>query len=228
MVLPSSRLSSASRSSTSAPVTRSRSPVGSSATIKRRVGDERARDRHALLLAAGELVRIVVHAVGEAHHVERGQHMRVALAAREPCQQQRQLDVLERGQHRHQVVELEDEADVRGAPVGELAFAQRGDVDAADLDAARSSACRCRRSGSAACSCPSRSAPSARRTRLPAPRGSRHRARGCAARRAGRPCSGRRIRIRTWVTTAPRQAARSASLARRRDLGARPQLLGRR
>ena len=33
---------------------------------QRRVGDDRARDRDALLLAAGELVRIVVHAVGQA------------------------------------------------------------------------------------------------------------------------------------------------------------------
>ena len=41
--------------------------------------------------------------------------------SRQRGEQQRQLHVLEGGQHRHQVVELEDEADVRGAPVGELA-----------------------------------------------------------------------------------------------------------
>ena len=43
-------------------------------------------------------------------------------ARRQPGQQQRQLDVLERGQHRHQVVELENETDVARAPVGELGF----------------------------------------------------------------------------------------------------------
>ena len=59
--------------------------------------------------------------------------------ARQRRQQQRQLDVLERGQHRHQVVELEDEADVRGAPVGELASRQARDVDAADARASRRS-----------------------------------------------------------------------------------------
>ena len=66
--------------------------------------------------------------------------------ARQRRQQQRQLDVLERGQHRHQVVELEDEADVRGAPVGELAFGQLRDVVARDAQLARRRACRCRRS----------------------------------------------------------------------------------
>ena len=37
-------------------------------------------------------------------------------------QQQRQLHVLRRGQHRHQIVELEDEADIGGAQRGEFAL----------------------------------------------------------------------------------------------------------
>ena len=89
---------------------------------QRRVGNERAGDRHPLLLAARQLVRTVI---------ARGRRVRPArapvstrspaLAARQRGEQQRQLDVVERRQHRHQVVELEDEADVRGAPRGEFA-----------------------------------------------------------------------------------------------------------
>jgi hypothetical protein len=44
---------------------------------------------------------------------------RGALGAAQRGQQQRQLDVLLRRQHRHQVVALEDEADVLGAPGGQ-------------------------------------------------------------------------------------------------------------
>ena len=43
-------------------------------------------------------------------------------------EQERQLHVLERRQHRHQVVELKDEADVPRPPVGELRFVERRDV----------------------------------------------------------------------------------------------------
>ena len=51
-------------------------------------------------------------------------------------QQQRQLDVLLRREHRHQVVELEDEADLGGAPLGERAAAELVEPLAADRDAA--------------------------------------------------------------------------------------------
>ena len=49
-------------------------------------------------------------------------------------QQQRQLDVALGGEHRQQVVELEDEADVLRAPARQLAARQRADVRAADFD----------------------------------------------------------------------------------------------
>ena len=45
---------------TSAPLVLSRLPVGSSARMQRRLGDQGAGDGHALLLAAGELGRLVV------------------------------------------------------------------------------------------------------------------------------------------------------------------------
>ena len=50
----------------SSAVCESRLPVGSSARISGLV-DQRPRDRHALLLAAGQLGRRVVHAVAQAH-----------------------------------------------------------------------------------------------------------------------------------------------------------------
>ncbi len=48
--------------------------------------------------------------------------------------QQRQLDVFERREHWHEIVELEDEPDMRRAPCREIALGQTRDVDAADLD----------------------------------------------------------------------------------------------
>ena len=51
-------------------------------------------------------------------------------------EQQRQLDVLERGEHRNQVVELEDEADVPRAPRRERALGQPADVGVADANRA--------------------------------------------------------------------------------------------
>ncbi len=97
----------------------------------RGVGDEGARDGHALLLAAGELVGVVLHAVREAHERERHLDPLAPFAARERGEQERQLHVLERVQHRHQVVELEHEADVGGSPVREFRFRELGDVLAA-------------------------------------------------------------------------------------------------
>jgi hypothetical protein len=42
-------------------------PVGSSASTQAGSRDQRARDRHALALAARQLRRVVVHARGQAH-----------------------------------------------------------------------------------------------------------------------------------------------------------------
>ena len=79
---------------------------------QRRIGDDRARDADALLLAAGELPRIVIHRAREADDAQRHLHALAAVCLRQLRQQQRQLDVARGGQHRQQVVELEDEADV--------------------------------------------------------------------------------------------------------------------
>jgi hypothetical protein len=75
-------------------------------------------------------------AVGEVDDLQRRFDMRAALLRVELGQQQRQLDILRGRQHRHQVVELEDEADIGRAPARQLTLAQALDVLAGELDLA--------------------------------------------------------------------------------------------
>jgi acyl-CoA thioesterase-1 len=84
------------------------------------VGNNRSGNGHALFLAAGKLAGEVVHAVGQANDAERGFHVLAPLGLGELGQQERQLHVLERGEHRNQVVHLEDEPHVARAPSGQL------------------------------------------------------------------------------------------------------------
>ena len=77
------------------------------------------------------------HAVCEPHHFESGLGVLAALAPGQGGQRKGQLDVLVGGEHRHQVVELENEADVARAPAGEFRLAQPDDVRAADQEFAR-------------------------------------------------------------------------------------------
>jgi hypothetical protein len=101
----------------------------------RRAGDERAGDGHALLLAARELGRAVAEAVGQADLLDEFvEPLRVRLAA---GQLERQGDVLGRGEHREQVEELEDEADVVAPQAGERGVVELGDVEAGDGHVAR-------------------------------------------------------------------------------------------
>ena len=97
----------------------------------RRVVRERPRDRHALLLAARELRRVVMAAVRQARP------RRAAPRARAPRagharDLHRHQHVLERRQRRDQVKELEDEADLLAAQPRERVLAERRDVDAVD------------------------------------------------------------------------------------------------
>ena len=74
---------------------------------------ERARDRDALLLTAGELGRPVRQPVAEADGVDHPIEPRlVGIAAGE---RHRQRDVLDRGQRRDEVERLEHEADLVAA-----------------------------------------------------------------------------------------------------------------
>src|SRR5207237_656430 len=102
----------------------------------RRIGDYRACDGDALLLTAGKLPRKVRDAIAETDDVERDARTFAALLLRELRQQQRQLDVLQRGEHRDQVVHLKNESDVPRAPRRERGLVEARDLFAVDDDAA--------------------------------------------------------------------------------------------
>src|SRR5436190_10456653 len=103
---------------------------------QRRIGDDRTRNRHTLFLSAGELTRVMRRAIDERDDIEGRHHVLAPLLLREIRQEQRQLDILECGEHRNQVVELENESDIPRAPGGERPLGQTADVGAADADAA--------------------------------------------------------------------------------------------
>ena len=103
---------------------------------QRRIGDDGARDADALLLAAGELTRIVLGAIGQPDDFQRDARPLSPLRLRQLRQQQRQLDVPLGRQHGQEVVELEDEADVLRAPLRELTAAQRAHWHAVHFDRA--------------------------------------------------------------------------------------------
>ena len=101
--------------------------------------DERARDRHALLLSAGELARLVVLPARQAHDGEAPPRLLLALPRRVTAVRvdQRQLDVLERRRAREQVEGLEDEADLPVADLRPLVAVELRDVHAVEKVAAR-------------------------------------------------------------------------------------------
>ncbi len=108
-----------------------------------RARDERARDRDALLLAAGELRGAVVEAVADADGVDQPvEPLAVGLA---PGDRQRQQDVLFGVQHRQQVERLEDEADPVAAQLGQALVVEPGQLDAVEAHRARRSGGRGRR-----------------------------------------------------------------------------------
>ena len=96
---------------------------------------EGARDRDALLLAAGELARVVAEPRAEADLLE---HRPRAGARIAPAGElERQHHVLVRRQRRHEVEGLEHEADVAGARLGAAVLVERRELDALEPDAAR-------------------------------------------------------------------------------------------
>src|SRR5262245_26608303 len=95
---------------------------------ERRVRYDGAGNRHALLLTAGQLPGLVLGPIVKTDQGERDLGMLTSLGRREIGEQQRQLHVALRGQHWEEIVELEHEADVGRAPLGE--FSTRELVDA--------------------------------------------------------------------------------------------------
>ena len=120
---------------TCGPVALSRFPVGSSAEQDGRVVRQRAGNRHALLFAARELRRIVMHAIAQPDFA----HERIRASSRvlHTGNLHRHEHVLERGERRQQVEELEDDPDLLAAEPGERLLAERRDVDPVEPDVAR-------------------------------------------------------------------------------------------
>ena len=93
---------------------------------------QRARDRHALHLAARQLRRPVVGARGEPHVFEQLPRALPPLGLRHAGFRLRQLDVLGGGQHRQQEEALEDEADLAQPQQAALAIRERRHVVASE------------------------------------------------------------------------------------------------
>jgi hypothetical protein len=95
---------------------------------------EGAGDGHALLLAARELRRVMVRAVGE---VDVFEELPPAFARPADARDlQRREDVFERRHRRDEMERLEDEAELAAAQGGQSVLAHRGDLLAVDEDAA--------------------------------------------------------------------------------------------
>src|SRR5579871_3891420 len=97
---------------------------------------ERARDRDALLLSAGKLVRPLMRMSGETDSLQQRERAAASLGGRHADQQQRVLHVLVGVQHRHQAEVLENEADVARPEIGESVIAKCGDGLSAHADRA--------------------------------------------------------------------------------------------
>src|SRR5215204_830344 len=94
--------------------------------------DERAGDRHPLLLAAAHLGRELVRLLGDADSFEGGERPPARLFGPHACDQEGQLDILHGGEDRDQVVRLEDEAHRLRPEAGALSVGHAGDGPAAD------------------------------------------------------------------------------------------------
>ncbi len=101
---------------------------------------QRARDAHALLLAARELARPVVAAVVQAQAREQLPRPRLARRAVGARVHRRHLDVAGGRQVLHEVVALEDEAEVLAPQLGQRVAVERAHVVARDRVAAAAGA----------------------------------------------------------------------------------------
>ena len=120
---------------------------------------QRTGDGHPLALAAGELVGPVVHAVGQAHPLQRRRGPVAALPPAHAGVHQRQLHVVQRGGPGQQVEGLEHEADLAVPYPGERVVAEPRDFLAVEPVLARRWAYRGSRAGSSSWTCRSPTGP---------------------------------------------------------------------
>jgi hypothetical protein len=102
-----------------------------------RAVDDGAGNRHALHLAAGELVRKVRRSPFQSHFRQHLGHARLDLGARNGSQRQRKGHVLEHIQRRDEIEKLEDVADRFAAQHRQARFVQRGGFDVVEQQASR-------------------------------------------------------------------------------------------
>ena len=88
---------------------------------------ERARNRHALPLAAGKFIGFVHHAFAELDLLERLASAFAAFFRRRTVVNHGQLDVVERGRARQQIESLKDESDFLVANVGQFVVVEFAD-----------------------------------------------------------------------------------------------------
>src|SRR5262249_15280075 len=98
---------------------------------ERRLGHESAREGDALALAAAQLVRLVLHALAQAHPRQRAHRQLAPLARAHAAVDERQLDVLQRRGARQELERLEDEANLAVAQRRQRVLAQTAHVLAA-------------------------------------------------------------------------------------------------
>ena len=103
----------------------------------RRIDRQRARDRDALALAAGQFLGQMLQAMTELHQRRAApSRARCTFAPRPAAQMQRQPDVLETRQRRQQIEELKDESDLVAPHPGQRLVGQAAERFAVDADVA--------------------------------------------------------------------------------------------
>ena len=143
MVWPISRTARRMNERISAPVCESRLPVGSSAKMMSgRLASARATATRCCWPPESSDGRWLSRLPRPTVSITDCEPLAVRLATGE---RQRQRDVLDRGERRHEVERLEDEADAVAAQLGELAVVERAEVGVADEHLAAASGCRGRR-----------------------------------------------------------------------------------
>ena len=101
-----------------------------------RLRDQRARQRHALPFAAGQLARHMRDPLGQPDTLQHRARRLLRLVARHAPNQQGHGNVVERGKFRQQMMELVDESERGIAQVAARLFIQAGEIAALQTDRA--------------------------------------------------------------------------------------------